>query len=153
MGASSDSLLLTTSSYSTPSFTYPYDFPTLPPPSSISQEPSEFLNLDSMPSTSDYSPPDDFPQSSPPSKIQKTSSKKQRKSSSTDSSSYDYRTMRDKNNIASQRSRQKRQEKIRENRVEKEKLEKRNVELKAQILGLETQVEDYKRMVMMFAKK
>ncbi|KAF1754388.1 hypothetical protein GCK72_020949 [Caenorhabditis remanei] len=90
-------------------------------------------------------------QQSPSQPKPRRSCKRQSSSVSTDSSN-DYRSMRDKNNIASQRSRQKRQAKIRETREEKRRLETQKVELEAQIVALETQVEDYKRMVMMFAK-
>lgn len=72
--------------------------------------------------------------------------------SSSDAST-DYRLKRDKNNLASQKSRQKRQAKIKEAREEREKLEKKKVQLQATISTLETQVEDYKRLVMMFVRR
>ncbi|VDO78629.1 unnamed protein product [Haemonchus placei] len=65
----------------------------------------------------------------------------------------EYRKRRDKNNLASQRSRQKRAEKMREMRVQKEVLERRNIELKALLSSLEHQVADYKRMVLMVVSK
>uniref|UniRef100_A0A0R3PUJ4 BZIP domain-containing protein n=1 Tax=Angiostrongylus costaricensis TaxID=334426 RepID=A0A0R3PUJ4_ANGCS len=52
----------------------------------------------------------------------------------------DYRKKRDKNNIASKRSRQKRAEKQREMRNEKEMLERRNIELKTLLGSLEVQL-------------
>lgn len=72
---------------------------------------------------------------------------------STRDDSSEYRMRRDKNNIASQRSRQKRAEKVREMRAEREALERRNIELKAQLTSLETQVADYKQMVLMIVAK
>lgn len=65
----------------------------------------------------------------------------------------DYREKRDKNNIASQRSRQKRAEKQREMRNEKEMLERRNIELKTLLGSLEVQVADYKQIVLMIISK
>ncbi|CAJ0597356.1 unnamed protein product [Cylicocyclus nassatus] len=65
----------------------------------------------------------------------------------------EYRIRRDKNNLASQRSRQKRVEKLRQMKDEKETLERRNIELKTLLSSLETQVADYKRMVLMIVSK
>ncbi|EYC02704.1 hypothetical protein Y032_0098g3082 [Ancylostoma ceylanicum] len=65
----------------------------------------------------------------------------------------EYRTRRDKNNLASQRSRQKRVEKMRQMKDEKETLERRNIELKTLLSSLEAQVADYKRMVLMVVSK
>ncbi|KAK6062150.1 basic region leucine zipper [Cooperia oncophora] len=63
--------------------------------------------------------------------------------------SSEYRIRRDKNNLASQRSRQKRAEKMREMRLERETLERRNIELRTLLNSLELQVADYKRLVLM----
>ncbi|KAK6745768.1 hypothetical protein RB195_012093 [Necator americanus] len=65
----------------------------------------------------------------------------------------EYRIRRDKNNLASQRSRQKRVEKVRQMKDEKETLERRNIELKTLLSSLEVQVADYKRMVLMVVSK
>ncbi|WKY02984.1 hypothetical protein Q1695_016352 [Nippostrongylus brasiliensis] len=65
----------------------------------------------------------------------------------------EYRMRRDKNNLASQRSRQKKAEKMREMRAEREVLERRNIELKALLASLENQVADYKNMVLMVVSK
>ncbi|CCD61873.1 Transcription factor zip-2 [Caenorhabditis elegans] len=114
------------------------------------------------PPASDIDPVDEFfPQLVHNNKIQSSSSStvettitRGRKTSSVSSdSSSDYRHKRDKNNLASQKSRQKRQAKIRESKEERERLEKRKVQLQAMVLTLETQVEDYKRLVMMFVKR
>lgn len=67
--------------------------------------------------------------------------------------SSDYREKRDKNNIASKRSRQKRAEKQREMRNEKEILERRNIELRTLLGSLEVQVADYKHIVLMMMSK
>ncbi|XGW13923.1 hypothetical protein V3C99_000307, partial [Haemonchus contortus] len=74
-------------------------------------------------------------------------------SDSTTDAFNEYRKRRDKNNLASQRSRQKRAEKMREMRVQKEVLERRNIELKTLLSSLEHQVADYKRMVLMVVSK
>ncbi|KAJ1363852.1 hypothetical protein KIN20_023803 [Parelaphostrongylus tenuis] len=65
----------------------------------------------------------------------------------------DYREKRDKNNIASQRSRLKRAEKQRDLRNEKEMLERRNIELKTLLSSLEVQVADYKQIILMLMSK
>lgn len=82
-----------------------------------------------------------------------SSSRVRKPSSVSSDSSSDYRQKRDKNNLASQKSRQKRQAKIRESKEEREQLERRQVQLQAMVSTLETQVEDYKRLVMMFVKR
>ncbi|KAK5973487.1 Basic region leucine zipper [Trichostrongylus colubriformis] len=73
--------------------------------------------------------------------------------STTSDSPSEYRIRRDKNNLASQRSRQKRAEKLREMKIEREVLERRNIELKTLLSSLEVQVADYKRMVLMVVSK
>ncbi|KAK6008938.1 basic region leucine zipper, partial [Ostertagia ostertagi] len=60
-------------------------------------------------------------------------------SNSTALASREYRLRRDKNNLASQRSRQKRAEKVREMRIERDLLERRNIELKTLLSSLELQ--------------
>uniref|UniRef100_A0A0K0CXF2 BZIP domain-containing protein n=1 Tax=Angiostrongylus cantonensis TaxID=6313 RepID=A0A0K0CXF2_ANGCA len=94
-------------------------------------------------------------QSSNASLVQQTSRRSSRSSGdslSPDASS-DYREKRDKNNIASKRSRQKRAEKQREMRNEKEILERRNIELRTLLGSLEVQVADYKHIVLMMMSK
>lgn len=60
----------------------------------------------------------------------------------------DYRTRRDKNNLASARSRQRRQEKFTQIKTECSQLELRNVELKATLDALEKAVAEYKQIMM-----
>lgn len=106
--------------------------------------------------TPDIDPVDEFfPQLVHTNKIQTdpTITRARKLSSVSSDSSSDYRQKRDKNNLASQKSRQKRQNKIREAKEEREQLERRQVQLQAMVSTLETQVEDYKRLVMMFVKR
>lgn len=108
--------------------------------------------------TPDIDPVDEFfPQLVHTNKISSdstiTSSRARKPSSVSSDSSSDYRQKRDKNNLASQKSRQKRQTKIRESKEEREQLERRKVQLQAMVSTLENQVEDYKRLVMMFVKR
>ncbi|KJH46432.1 basic region leucine zipper [Dictyocaulus viviparus] len=65
----------------------------------------------------------------------------------------DYREKRDKNNLSSQRSRQKRAEKQRELRCLKDVLERRNIELKTLLGTLQIQVEDYKHILLSIMSK
>ncbi|CAB3403621.1 unnamed protein product [Caenorhabditis bovis] len=119
---------------------------------------STYLNDVSDSSSSQFSPDSDadligefFPQYSHQNKSPSSSSRKFSTCSSSDAS--DYRLKRDKNNISSQKSRAKRQAVIQALREEKEILERKKVELTTLVGTLEAQVEDYKRMVMMFVKE
>ncbi|CAI4231390.1 unnamed protein product [Auanema sp. JU1783] len=64
-----------------------------------------------------------------------------------------YRVRRDKNNLASKKSRAKRQDKIKEMKALSSSLEKRNVELKAKVSSLEALVEDYKKTMLMLMSR
>ncbi|CAJ0579047.1 unnamed protein product, partial [Mesorhabditis spiculigera] len=65
----------------------------------------------------------------------------------------DYRQKRDKNNVASARSRQKRQNKFHEMKKECNDLELRNVELRATLDTLEKSVAEYKNIMLAFMNK
>lgn len=65
----------------------------------------------------------------------------------------DYREKRDKNNVASARSRQKRQEKFSTMKKECAELEMKNVELRATLSTLEKSVQEYKNIMLAFMNK
>ncbi|CAJ0942190.1 unnamed protein product, partial [Mesorhabditis belari] len=65
----------------------------------------------------------------------------------------DYRQKRDKNNVASARSRQKRQDKFSQMKKECSDLEMRNVELRATLNTLEKSVQEYKNIMLAFMNK
>ncbi|VDN32645.1 unnamed protein product [Gongylonema pulchrum] len=60
----------------------------------------------------------------------------------------DYRKKRDRNNIASQKSRRKRQQKFMELKLEEQTLKKRNAELLSSVKDLERQVASFKEIMM-----